>query len=172
MSKFPEKKAIKEAQAIMKEFLKAFEMEAEAEVKVATLTNKDGEEEQYIDIVITGENLGALIGYLGRNLRAFQKVFSMILNRKLAKDLDEGAYVKVSIDVSGYRQKRQESLEAMAKRIREEVLASSEPVDLPAMSSYERRVIHACLTEFGNVSTESFGEGADRHVRVSPKTEE
>ncbi len=169
MAKITDKQIIKEAKSLMDEFLKYFEMEADVEVAISKLEDKDGNEEKYVDIKINGENLGALIGYLGRNLRAFQKVFGMILNRKLNVEPGSGEFIKVAIDVSGYREKRKESLESMAKRIREEVLASGEPSDLPPMTSFERRIIHACLSEFDDVTTESFGEGSERHVRVSPK---
>lgn len=159
---------LKKAEELLKEFMGKLGVEAEWKMEFSKFTNKEGEEKDYVDIKIEGEDLGILIGYLGRNLRSIQKIFGMILNRTLGFEPGDEDSIKVVIDVSGYREKRQESLENMAGRIRDEVLAASEPVDLPFMTAYERRVIHLAIKEYDDVVSESFGEGSDRHVRISP----
>ena len=163
-----DKKVIKETEKLMKDLLKMFEVDAEATVEKGSYTDVDENENEFVDVKIDGEDIGVLIGYMGRNLRSLQKIVALILNNKMrSKDEDTG-FIRVIIDVSGYREKRESSLERMAENIREEVLARDEPVDLPSMSSYERRVIHTHLGEFDDVTTESFGEGQRRYVKVFP----
>lgn len=163
-----DKDLIKLAKSVVDEFLGVLDVEADFTTEMSSYETEAGDEERFIDIKIQGEDLGVLIGYLGKNLRALQAIFSLILNRRLRGADDGDEFVRVVLDVSGYREKRVETLEQMARRIREEVLSSSEPVDLPTMSSFERRVIHLALKEYDDVTTESFGEGATRHVRVIP----
>ncbi|MEA3357478.1 MAG: R3H domain-containing nucleic acid-binding protein, partial [Patescibacteria group bacterium] len=81
-------------------------------------------------------------------------------------------FVRIVVDVSGYRKGRVEHLENLAKNIRDEVLATNDIVNLSPMTSFERRVIHVCLADFDDVTTESFGEGRSRCVRVSPASGE
>lgn len=162
------KKAIKETEKLMKEFLKVFELEAEVDVESGSYTDVEGKEEEYVSVDIQGDGLGVLIGYMGRNLRSFQKISGLVLNRRLGVASGDDSYVRVIIDVSGYREKREESLERLAEQVRSEVQASGEAEDLSPMTSYERRVIHTHLGEYDDVTTESFGEGRDRFVRVFP----
>lgn len=161
-----DKKVIKEATSLMKEIMDKLDVEAELEVSANSYEDVDGNEEHYVDINVDGEDIGILIGYLGRNLRSLQRIVGLLLNRRLDVSSEGSQYVRVIIDVSGYRDKREDSLKKMAEQTREEVLASEESVDLPSMNAFERRVIHTCLSEYEDVTTESFGEGRDRHVRV------
>lgn len=163
-----DKKIIKETEKLMDEFMKIFDMEATFEVSPGSYVNVDGEKEEFVEVNVDGEEIGVLIGYLGRNLRSLQRVMNLLLNRRLGVGSEESTYVRVIIDVSGYRDKREASLQKMADQTREEVLASGESVDLPPMNSFERRVIHTHLQDFEDVTTESFGEGRDRYVRVFP----
>ena len=163
-----DKKVIKETEKLMKEFMKSFDIDAEVSVSPGGYTNVEGEEEEFVEINIDGEEIGVLIGYLGRNLRSLQRIVNLLLNRRLGVGSGESTYVRAVIDVSGYRDKREVSLQKMADQIRDEVLASGESEDMPPMNSFERRVIHTHLQEFEDVTTESFGEGRDRYVRVFP----
>lgn len=162
------KKVIKETEVLMKDFMKYLDVEAEVQVSANSYEDVDGKQEEFVEINIDGEDIGILIGYLGRNLRSLQRIVALLLNRRLGLDADESKYVRVVIDVSGYREKREDSLKRMADQTREEVLASGESVDLPSMNAFERRVIHSHLSEYEDVTTESFGEGRDRCVRVFP----
>ncbi|MBN2101081.1 KH domain-containing protein [Candidatus Dojkabacteria bacterium] len=159
---------VKQTGKLMSEMLKTLDIDAETKIDKSSYKDLEGNEEDFIDVNIEGEDLGVLIGYMGKNLRSFQKIFGMILNKAVAAEGEEDNFVRVVIDVSGYRDNRKDSLEAMANRIRDEVVSSEESVDLPPMSSFERRVIHVTLREHEDVTTESFGEGPERHVRVSP----
>lgn len=160
-----QKQVIKKAQNMMDELLEDLGVEAEVSVDFSSYVNAEKEELDYVDINIGGEDLGVLIGYLGRNLRSIQRVFSMMLNRQID---EEDEYYKVVVDVAGYREKREDHLESMAEQVREECLEANEEVDMPPMSAYERRVVHLALKDYEDVITESFGEGKERHVRVLP----
>jgi spoIIIJ-associated protein len=163
-----DKNVIKETEKLMKELMTIFEIEADVKVSADSYENKEGEKEEYVDVKIEGEDIGVLIGYLGRNLRSLQRIVALMLNRRLDVNRDESEFVRVVLDVSGYREKRKESLEQLSDRIRQEVLDGGSPVDMRPMTSYERRVVHTHLTEYGDVTTESFGEGDERFVRVFP----
>jgi spoIIIJ-associated protein len=162
------KKIEKEAKELMEYFLEAFEVDVSVDYEMHSYSDEEGVQKHFFKIEIDGEDLGVLIGYRGRNLRSLQRVFMMILNRRLNDVLGEERFIRIVIDVAGYRDGRKESLQDMAERIRREVVESGEPVDMPAMTSYERRVIHVHLDHFSDVTTESFGKGSDRYVTVLP----
>jgi len=167
-----DKKVMKEAEKLMKQLIEMLDVDAEVTVSAGSYENAEGKTEEFVDVKIDGEEIGVLIGYLGRNLRSLQRIVSMLLNRRLGIEAGGESYVRVVVDVSGYREKRESSLERMAEQVREEALAGNESVDLPPMSAYERRVIHTHLGTFEDVTTESFGEGRDRYVRVFPVTKD
>ncbi len=166
-----DKKALSETEKLMKELVALFEIDAKVTVSKGSYDNKDGVTEEFVDVKIEGDDIGVLIGYLGRNLRSLQRIVSIMLNKRLDSKREESAFVRVVLDVSGYREKRKESLEQLADRIRDEVLASGTSVDMRPMTSYERRVVHTHLLSYGDVTTESFGEGDSRYVRVFPPGE-
>lgn len=165
------KKILTEGEDLMKELLELCGVEADVKVDKQSYDDVDGNVEEYVNVEIEGEEIGVLIGYLGRNLKSLQKIVGLMLNRRVNKDAKERKFVRVVIDVSGYREKREDSLHKMAEQAREEVVASGEATDLPPMTSYERRVIHTYLIQYDDVTTESFGEGRDRHVKVLPAGE-
>ncbi|MBN1618142.1 KH domain-containing protein [Candidatus Dojkabacteria bacterium] len=168
MSKITKSEIVKEAEVLLKDMMDLLGVEAETSLDMDTYDNEEGEEREYIKIKIDGDDLGILIGYLGKNLKSMQRVLTLMMNKQLKDRLEEGRYLKVVVDVSNYRESRKEHLEALANRVREEVLASGEEVDLPSMDAYERRIVHIYLKEFDDVTTESFGEGWDRHIKVMP----
>jgi spoIIIJ-associated protein len=161
-------KITEQAQELMDYFLEAFDVDVKTDYEMKDYEDEEGVRKYFLKINIDGEDLGILIGYRGRNLKSFQRVFMMILNRRVEDMLGEDRFMRVVIDVSGYRENRRESLRDMAERIRREVVESGESVDMPPMTSYERRVIHVHLSHFSDVTTESFGKGSDRHVKVLP----
>lgn len=165
-----EKEIVKESALVVQELLNLLDVEAEVDAKMSTYKDGDDQENEYVDIDIKGEDLGVLIGYLGRNLKAFQKVAGMMINKKIT-EIAEGEYIRVVVDVAGYREGRKDHLEKLATQTRDEVLETGEAVDMPNMSSFERRVIHLALSEYDDIKTESFGEGRERHVRVMPAGE-
>jgi spoIIIJ-associated protein len=164
------KDIIEKSMATIEKLLDLLGVEADVECKISKYKDGEDNENEFVDINITGDELGVLIGYLGRNLRAFQKIAGMMINHEIS-DITDGDYVRVVIDVAGYREGRKDHLIKMAEQMREDVLVTGEAADMPKMSSFERRVIHLALSDYDDISTESFGEGRDRHVRVIPVSE-
>lgn len=113
--------------------------------------------------IIFSDNDALLIGKNGKNLKAL----SIIVSQHLTKEL--GKTFKFAIDVNEYKEKREKSLESLAKRIAREVATTKIEVKLDSMNSYERRIIHNALTNNKRVYTESEGEEPNRYVVVKPK---
>ena len=116
--------------------------------------------------VIFSDNDALLIGKNGKNLKALTTVVNGYLNTEL------GRTYKFIIDVNEYKEKREHSLERLAKRIAREVATSGVEAKLDSMNSYERRIIHSILSNNKRVYTESEGEEPNRYVVIKPKTEE
>ena len=113
--------------------------------------------------IIFSDNDALLIGKNGKNLKALSILVSQHLNNELGKNY------KFTIDVNEYKEKREKSLERLAKRIAREVRTSKLEAKLDSMNSYERRIIHNALTNYKGVFTESEGEEPNRYVVVKPK---
>lgn len=107
--------------------------------------------------------LGLLIGRRGETLAALQLLMNLVVSKQT------GIHERVTVDVEGYRQRREANLRTMAERVAEQVRRSGNPVMLEAMSPNERRIIHMQLSEYPDISTESEGEGEQRRVVVSLK---
>ena len=116
--------------------------------------------------IIFSDNDALLIGKNGKNLKALSMVVSQYLNTELGRNY------KFMIDVNEYKEKREKTLERLAKRIAREVAATKVEVKLDSMNSYERRIIHNALTNNKKVYTESEGEEPNRYVVVKPKEDE
>jgi len=116
--------------------------------------------------VIFSDNDALLIGKNGKNLKALSLVVGQHLNTEL------GRPYKFMLDVNEYKEKREKSLERLAKRIAREVRTTKVEAKLDSMNSYERRIIHNTLTNYKGVYTESEGEEPNRYVVVKPKEEE
>ncbi|MBQ6323320.1 MAG: KH domain-containing protein [Bacilli bacterium] len=113
--------------------------------------------------IIFSDNDALLIGKNGKNLKALSTIVSQYLNTELGKNY------KFIIDVNEYKEKREHSLERLAKRIAREVAQTKVEVKLDSMNSYERRIIHNILTNNKKVYTESEGEEPNRYVVIKPK---
>ena len=113
--------------------------------------------------IIFSDNDALLIGKNGKNLKALSILVSQHLNNELGKNY------KFTLDVNEYKEKREKSLERLAKRIAREVRTSKVEAKLDSMNSYERRIIHNALTNYKGVFTESEGEEPNRYVVVKPK---
>lgn len=111
----------------------------------------------------TTEEAGLLIGNRGRTLTSFQHILAMMLNK------DKKAWTRVSVDVASWREKEEERLVGLAKQTAERARVSGEPQNLYNLSPQERRSVHMALSEEKDVKTESFGEGRDRYLVVTPK---
>ena len=116
--------------------------------------------------IIFSDNDALLIGKNGKNLKALSTIVNGYLNTEL------GRTYKFVIDVNEYKEKREHSLERLAKKIAREVATSKVEAKLDPMNSYERRIIHNILTNNKKVFTESEGEEPNRYVVIKPKEDE
>jgi len=134
-------------------------------LEITGVVSVDTDESGAYRIHIETEETGLLIGFHGRTLESFQMILGMIAGKKL------GAWERIYVNVGDYREKREEALMYMAQRAAERAITSSRPVELTRLSASERRVIHLTLSGDDRVVTESEGEGVERKLIISPKTE-
>lgn len=111
-------------------------------------------------ITINGDHHGTVIGRRGETLDALQYLTSLVCNRA------KGDFYKITLDCCGYRQKREETLKELAQRIARQVLKSGRSSALEPMNPYERRIIHAVISEIEGVSSKSVGEDPNRKVVI------
>lgn len=109
---------------------------------------------------ITGEKLGVVIGRRGETLDSLQYLTILASNRT------EESYCRISIDCNGYRGKRRETLESLAKRTSAKVIKQGRKIALEPMNPYERRIIHSCVAEIEGVSSHSTGVEPYRKVVI------
>ena len=121
------------------------------------------EAEKSMDIDLSGEEMGVLIGKRGQTLDSLQYLISLVVN----KNIDD--YIKVKVDTENYRERRKETLENLAKNISYKVKRTKRSVSLEPMNPYERRIIHSALQNDRYVTTHSEGEEPFRRVVVSLK---
>jgi len=122
------------------------------------------EDDEAVTASLVGGDLGLLIGRHGQTIDAIQYLANVIAWRELGEGRKD-----VVVDAAGYRERRRETLEALALRSADRVRSSGESVDLEPMSSIERRIIHLRLKEVDGVSTRSEGEEPYRYVVVEPE---
>ena len=111
-------------------------------------------------IRLDGEKLGALIGRRGETMESLSYLASLVANRL------EGDYIKLGLDVAGYRDKRESDLTALAQRIGAKVRRTGRSFAMEPMNPYERRIIHSAIGKMEGVRSESKGEGRDRRVVI------
>ncbi len=112
-------------------------------------------------VVLQGQNLGAIIGRRGETLDAIQQLTNYSINRSQSKR------VRIHIDAEGYRAKREEALERLAVKVAGKVVKYRKNVTLEAMNAYERHVIHSALQEYPGVTTYSTGTEPNRRTVVA-----
>ncbi len=147
-------------QAKAKEFLEQVFGAMEMEVAIETVIDaKEGE----LQVMMSGDDMGILIGKRGQTLDSLQYLVSLVVNKET-----EG-YLRVKLDTENYRERRKETLETLAKNISYKVKRTKRPVSLEPMNPYERRIIHSALQNDRYVVTRSEGEDPYRHVVISLK---
>ena len=129
-------------------------IEAELDVK---------EEDGNLNIEISGDMMGVVIGRRGDTLDALQYLTSLVYN----KDKDD--YVRVNLDTENYRAKREETLVNLAKKIAGTVSRTGRSITLEPMNPNERRIIHSTLQSYDYINTYSIGEDPNRKIVVSSK---
>ena len=121
------------------------------------------EEDNVMNIDLSGPDMGILIGKRGQTLDALQYIISLFVNK------ESEAYIRVKLDTEKYRERRKVTLEKLAKKIAYTVKRSKKPVTLEPMNPYERRVIHSSLQNDRYVCTKSEGEEPYRKVVIMLK---
>ena len=121
------------------------------------------EEDNCINIDLSGDEMGVLIGKRGATLDSLQYLLSLVIN----KGREE--YVRVKIDTENYRERRKETLENLAKNVAFKVKRTRRSFALEPMNPYERRIIHSALQNDKYVTTHSEGEEPNRKVVVTLK---
>ena len=122
----------------------------------------DKQEDLYKVGISTEEN-AMLIGKHGNTLSSLEYILTQMVSFK------EGEFVRILVEVGGYREEREEYLENLAEKIKQEVLETGARKSLKGLKPWERRIIHMYLSEDQSLSTESIGEGRDRELIVTKK---
>jgi len=144
------------AREILEELLRLMGFEAKIEQKVTG--------EKIVLSVEAGEDSNILIGRRGKNLNGLQYIVNRICTRK-------NENVKpIVIDIEGYRQRRKDSLESLARRLASKAKSSRREVETEPLSAPDRRIIHMALKEDGDVVTQSRGDGPFKNVVIRPKS--
>lgn len=153
------------ARRILEELLERMDIHAYVTGVRTSALSQRGEPEETLTLHVEGadeEAMGLLIGRRGETLRSLQFMVNLLVSRKVQK------WPQVVVDVGNYRQRRQESLEGLARRMAERVRQSGRPLMLEPMGAYERRIVHLALRDDPTVYTESTGEGESRKVVIYP----
>ncbi len=145
-----------EAENFLKKVFDAMGIEANIEIQIDEIEN-------VMNVELSGDQMGVLIGKRGATLDSMQYLLSLVIN----KDTDD--YMKVKLDTENYRARRKETLENLAKNLAHKVKRIHRPVYLEPMNPYERRVIHSALQNDKYVETHSEGEEPYRKVVITLK---
>lgn len=124
---------------------------------------KYDEGENTLDVDLSGDEMGVLIGKRGQTLDSLQYLVSLVINK------EKNEYVRVKLDTENYRKRRKDTLENLAKNIAFKVKRTKRSVSLEPMNPYERRIIHSALQNDRYVTTHSEGEEPFRRVIISLK---
>lgn len=141
------------AKDFLKDIFAAMDMTVVVDVKY-------DENDNSMNIDLSGDDMGVLIGKRGQTLDSLQYLVSLVVNKNTEN------YIRVKVDTENYRQRRKETLENLAKNISYKVKRTKRPVSLEPMNPYERRIIHSALQNDKYVTTHSEGDEPFRHVVV------
>lgn len=129
----------------------------------AEIITKYNDSLKSLEVELSGEEMGVLIGKRGQTLDSLQYLISLVVNKGTSE------YIRVKVDTENYRQRRRDTLENLAKNIAYKVKRTRRPVSLEPMNPYERRIIHSALQNDRYVTTHSEGDEPFRRVVVTPK---
>ena len=146
----------KKATDFLKDVLSKMEIENDVKAKYDS-------EENCLNIEISGEDMGVLIGKRGQTLDSLQYLVSLVVNKGTKE------YIRVKVDTENYRERRNKTLENLAKNMAFKVKRTRRSVTLEPMNPYERRVIHSALQNDSYVTTHSEGEEPYRKVVITLK---
>lgn len=143
----------KEVRDFLESILKSMNVEANIDIK---------EKKDVIKIDLSGLDMGIIIGYRGETLDSLQYLVSLVINKDQSCE-----YKRVILDTENYRDKREETLKKLARRLGHKVRETGRPVKLEPMNPYERRIIHSELQNNNYVETYSEGEEPFRKVVIN-----
>ncbi|RHW65479.1 protein jag [Clostridium botulinum] len=143
----------KEVRDFLESILKSMDVEAKISIK---------EKKDVIKIDLSGPDMGIIIGYRGETLDSLQYLVSLVINKDQSCN-----YKRVILDTENYRDKREETLKKLARRLGHKVRETGRPVKLEPMNPYERRIIHSELQNNNYVETYSEGEEPFRKVVIN-----
>jgi spoIIIJ-associated protein len=128
------------------------------------------EKEDQVAVSIDTDDAGRLIGRGGETLSALQLLVNQMLSRQLSAGQTEQSseFKRVIIDVANWRSDKEQDLADKAMQYAEQVKESGQPLELEPMPSWQRRIIHMTLQEIEGITSESEGEGLDRHLVIKP----
>lgn len=153
------------ARRILEDLLERMDVHAYVTAVTAHVPGQRGDSEETVTLHVEGadeEAMGLLIGRRGETLRSLQFLLNLLVSRRVQK------WPQIVVDVGNYRQRRQESLEGLARRMAERVRQMGRPISLEPMAAYERRIVHLALRGDASVYTESTGEGENRKIVIYP----
>lgn len=135
-------------------------------------------------VSIETSDAGRLIGVRGESLEGLQLIVNQIMSRKTASPEKEaegparnasqseaGGFKRVILDVAGWRKQKEEELKTRANEWGKQVLETKKELELEPMSPWQRRIVHMIISEIKGLSSESIGEGRDRHIVIKPVKE-
>jgi spoIIIJ-associated protein len=143
------------------DFVRQIVAQMELSETTVTMTEGDNGEKR---ISVDGDSAGVLIGHHGETLDSLQYLTNLAANKKIEGEKRE--YIKVTVDVEGYRAKREETLRRLAQRQAEKVLKFKRSFALEPMNPYERRIIHTEIQKIAGVSTYSIGQDNERRIVI------
>ena len=154
LSEEEQDKAKNNVEIFMKEFVKELPEGTKYEITKSTTG---------LNVSLTNSELGYLIGYRGETLYALQNILTSIAGKNIENK------VRVILDIEGYREKREKTLEELADKVAKTVVKTRKSVTLEPMPAYERKVIHSKLQNDSQVETISIGEEPRRRIVISLK---
>lgn len=153
------------AQQTLEDLLELMDIHGYVTAVSSVVPGPKGQPEETITLHVEGadeEAMGLMIGRRGETLRSLQYLLNLLVSRRVRR------WPQLVVDVGNYRQRRQESLEGLARRMAERVRLTGRPIMLEPMGAYERRLVHLALRDDPSVHTESDGEGDQRKIVVHP----
>ncbi len=161
----------KQVKEITNELLNLIGIEAEVVVREEGLSTQSGEgedlsaqAEKAVNVIISADESGLLIGSHGSTLQAIQSFLALALRQQ------EGSWVRVIVDIGDWREKQKENLVSLGKQAAQRAKQTGEPQYLYNLTPAQRREIHVSLKEDNEIETESEGEGADRYLIIKAKS--
>ncbi len=151
---------LERSEEVVNTLLELMHLEAKASARYDD-PDREGRKSVYIEV--TGKDLGVLIGRRGKTIDAFQRIAALIVSKEMSR------WVRVAIDVEGHRNRREQQLRRMAKKMAQQVINSGSRQSLEPMPANERRIVHMELQNSPDVKTNSVGEDPQRKVVIEPK---